>query len=148
MVRFFHNQSSGNGTGDASLGPLEREVMEVLWAAGNGCVRDVAQKLARPLAYTTVMTTMDRLFKKGLLRRKKFERAFLYAPRLTRAEWESQRAGDVLAGFLAGPGGSHELLLSSLVEAVGQHDPMLLEELEQKIRRKREELQKAEGGKR
>ena len=49
------------------LGPLEIRVMEVLWTAGQSSVRDVVEKLERKLAYTTVMTTLDRLFKKGML---------------------------------------------------------------------------------
>ncbi len=114
--------------------------MEILWRAGEGSVRDVAEKLERPLAYTTVMTTLDRLFKKGLLRRRKSERAFFYAPVLSRQEWEHKRAGDWLAGFLAGPRSSGDLLLSCLVDAVGTHDQALLDELERKIRLKRKEL--------
>jgi predicted transcriptional regulator len=96
--------------------------------------------LERPLAYTTVMTTLDRLFKKALLNRRKDERAFIYSPRLSRKEWEEKRAGDLLAAFLAGPKQSGEVLISCLVEAVGQHDETLLDELERKIRLKREEL--------
>jgi len=122
------------------LGPLEIQVMEVLWAAGEMSVRDVVEKLDRKLAYTTVMTTLDRLFKKGLLDRQKSERAFLYTPRLSHRDWERQRAGRLVAGLLAGSQPSRELLLSSLVDAVGQHDVMLLEQLEEKIRRKRKEL--------
>ena len=124
------------------LGPLEIQVMEVLWAAGESSVRDVVEKLDRRLAYTTVMTTLDRLFKKGLLDRQKTDRAFLYTPRLSHQEWERQRAGDLVAGLLAGSQPSRELLLSSLVDAVGQHDEVLLEQLEEKIRRKRKELSK------
>jgi len=86
------------------------------------------------------MTTLDRLFKKALLNRRKDERAFIYSPRLSRQEWEEKRAGDLLAGFLAGPKQSGEALISCLVEAVGQHDESLLDELERKIRLKREEL--------
>jgi predicted transcriptional regulator len=122
------------------LGPLEIHVMEVLWDNGESSVRDVVDKLNNKLAYTTVMTTLDRLFKKGLLDRQKSERAFLYSARLSSQEWERRRAGDLVAGFLAGPEPSRDLLLSSLVDAVGQHDAMLLDELEEKIRRKREEL--------
>jgi predicted transcriptional regulator len=122
------------------LGPLEIHVMEVLWDNGESSVRDVVHKLNNKLAYTTVMTTLDRLFKKGLLDRQKSERAFLYSARLSSQEWERRRAGDLVAGFLAGPEPSRDLLLSSLVDAVGQHDAMLLDELEEKIRRKREEL--------
>ena len=48
------------------LGPLEIQVMEVVWGSGESSVRDVVEKLDSKLAYTTVMTTLDRLFKKGL----------------------------------------------------------------------------------
>jgi predicted transcriptional regulator len=122
------------------LGPLEIRVMEVLWTSGQSSVRDVVEKLERKLAYTTVMTTLDRLFKKGLLDRQKSERAFLYLPRLSNQEWERQRAGDLVARFLAGPRPASELLLSSLVDAVGQRDVVLLDQLEEKIRKKRKEL--------
>jgi predicted transcriptional regulator len=129
-----------NYAGQLLLGPLEIQVMEVLWNGGERSVRDVAEQLDRKLAYTTVMTTLDRLFKKGLLDRQKSERAFLYTPRISHEEWERQRAGDLVAGLLAGSQPSRELLLSSLVDAVGQHDINLLEQLEEKIRRKRKEL--------
>ena len=122
------------------LGHLEITVMEILWDSGECNVHDVVQRLDRPLAYTTVMTTLDRLYKKGLLARRKIERAFLYSPRLSRREWEHKRAGDFVAGFLAGPQPSGELLVSCLVEAVGQQDESLLDELERKIRMKRKEL--------
>jgi predicted transcriptional regulator len=126
-----------------TLGPLELQVMEVVWSSGESSVRDVVEKLESRLAYTTVMTTLDRLFKKGLLNRYKSERAFVYSARLSNQEWERQRAGDLVAGFLSGPQPSRELLLSSLVDAVGQHDAMLLDALEEKIRDKRRELMKA-----
>ena len=113
--------------------------METLWLHGESNVRDVVERLERPLAYTTVMTTLDRLFKKGLLERRKAHRAFLYAPRLSRPQWEQRRAGDLVAGFLASEP-SRELLISCLVEAVGRHDEALLDELEKKIRLRRKEL--------
>jgi len=122
------------------LGPLEMQVMKVAWSVGRCSVRDVVERLNSKLAYTTVMTTLDRLFKKGLLEREKSERAFLYSPLLSSQDWERRRAGDLVAGFLAGPEPSRDLLLSSLVDAVGQHDAMLLDELEEKIRKKRREL--------
>jgi predicted transcriptional regulator len=119
-------------------------VMRVLWDQGEINVRDVAEKLDRPLAYTTVMTTLDRLFKKGVLDRHKRERAFFYVPRLTRDEWERRKAGDLVAGFLSGPEPSGELLISCLVDAVGEHDGTLLDELERKIKLKREEISRKE----
>jgi predicted transcriptional regulator len=123
-----------------ALGPLEIAVMEILWERGESSVHDVAEKLRRPLAYTTVMTTLDRLYKKGLLARRKLDRAFVYTPRQTRSEWERKRTGEFVAGFLDGPPSSGKLLISCLVEAVGQKDEALLDELERRIRQKRKEL--------
>lgn len=132
--------------GHLSLGPLEIQVMEVIWEHGECSVHDVVEKLDTRLAYTTVMTTLDRLFKKGMLNRHKLERAFVYIARLSNQEWERRRAGDLVAGFLAGPQPSRELLLSSLVDAVGHYDAMLLDDLEEKIRNKRRELATALNG--
>jgi predicted transcriptional regulator len=123
-----------------SLGPLEIEVMGKMWQFGPSNVRDVVGRLDRTLAYTTVMTTLDRLFKKGLLDREMTDRAFVYTAKVTKEEFDRRRAGDIMAGFLAGPEESRQLLLSCLVDAVGTHDAMLLDELEKKIQRKREEL--------
>ena len=123
----------------SALGHLESLVMDVMWSAGESNVRDVAEKLGRPLAYTTVMTTLDRLFKKGMLERRKSERAFIYSPRLSRREWEMERAGELVAGFLAGPKQSGELLISCFLDEVGR-DARLLDELERKIKLKRKEL--------
>jgi predicted transcriptional regulator len=125
-----------------ALGHLEEGVMEVLWTRGESSVRDVTGALTRPLAYTTVMTTLDRLFKKTLLRRRKVERAFLYSPRLSREEWRGEMAGGLIADFLAGPEHSRELLLSCFLDAVGEHDGALLDKLEKKIRSKRRQLMK------
>lgn len=114
--------------------------MQILWGHGDGNVRDVVRRLSRPLAYTTVMTTLDRLFKKGCLRRRKTQRAFVYSPRFSQQEWERRRANHLVAGFLEGPRPSRELLLSCLLEAVGEHDSALLDKLEKKIRARRREL--------
>ncbi|HUK52397.1 MAG TPA: BlaI/MecI/CopY family transcriptional regulator [Candidatus Binatia bacterium] len=123
-----------------SLGPLEHRLMGILWSRGESCVRDVVVCLEGTLAYTTVMTTLDRLFKKGLLDRRKSGRAFLYAPRLSSGEWERKRAETLVAGFLAGAQPGRELLVSCLLDAVGDDDGVLLDELERTIRRKRREL--------
>jgi predicted transcriptional regulator len=103
--------------------------MEVLWKNGECCVREVAGGLERRLAYTTVMTTLDRLYKKGLLVRRRRERAFLYTSAIAREEWYRGRAGEFAAGFV-----SPQHFISCLVDSIGQHDPALLDELEQAIR--------------
>jgi predicted transcriptional regulator len=135
MIGLFKNRAAPQ-----PLGPLEVTVMEILWARGTCNVREVVDRLGRPLAYTTVMTTLDRLFKKGLLERRKSERAFFYSPTLSRAEWEQKRAGEFVAGFLAAAEPSRDLLISCLVDAVGRHDEALLDELERKIKLRRKEL--------
>jgi predicted transcriptional regulator len=142
MVRSLKNRF-GRQAGDVQpfwLGSLEFRLMQILWSCGECNVRDATQQLDRPLAYTTVMTTLDRLYKKGLLDRRMPERAFLYSAKMSREEWERNRAGSIVAGFLAGPPPARELLLSSFLEAVGQHDAELLDELEKKIRQKRKDL--------
>jgi len=135
MIRFLKRRAD-----DFALGHLETTVMEILWTRGESNVHDVIERLGRPLAYTTVMTTLDRLYKKGLLDRRKSERAFAYSPSLSRQEWQQKLAGDFVAEFLSAPRASGELLISSLVDAVGRHDEALLDELERKIRLKRKEL--------
>src|ERR1700733_3398060 len=122
------------------MGHLELTVMDTLWEHGKGNVHDVLRWVDRPLAYNTVMTTLDRLYKKGLLDRTKRERAYFYAPRLSRLEWQQKKAEDLLSGFLSGPHPASELLVSCLVDAVEKHDTALLDDLEEKIRRKRREL--------
>jgi predicted transcriptional regulator len=118
MIRFLKNRIArdANSTESSALGSLEFELMELLWSRGESSVRDVVPQLRRPLACTTVMTTLDRLFKKGLLDRSKSDRAFVYSPLFSRQEWERRRAASVVAGFLSGPHPSPELLLSCLVE--------------------------------
>ena len=140
MMGLFKNRVFAHHNNPPALGPLEIAVMEILWERGESNVHDVVEKLDRPLAYTTVMTTLDRLYKKGLLSRHKSERAFLYSTRQSRLEWEQKRAGEFVAGFLNGPQAAGEMLISCLVDAVGQKDAALLDELERKIRVKRKEL--------
>jgi len=137
MLRFWKQRLS-----PSPLGHLENTVMEILWEHGASNVRDVSQRLARPLAYTTVMTTLDRLYKKGLLDRRKEDRAFVYTPLFTRRAWDQKRAGDFMAGFLAGPEAGRDLLVSCLVDAAGEHDASLLDELEKQIRLKRKQLRR------
>jgi BlaI family penicillinase repressor len=66
--------------------PLELECLKALWSIGEGNVRDVRQALSgnRDLAYTTVMTVLDRLVRRGNVARRKVGRSFVYAPILTR----------------------------------------------------------------
>jgi len=66
--------------------PLELLCLNALWSLGHGSVKDVRQSVApsRPLAYTTVMTVLDRLARRGIVTRSKAGRAFVYAPAVSR----------------------------------------------------------------
>lgn len=116
--------------------------MEIVWRNSEANVRQVAALLPEPLAYTTVMTTLDRLYKKGLLERRKKSRAFIYAPRVSRAQWLRRRAGEFVANFFATPHPEREALLSCLLDAVEQYDAALLDDLSQQIRDKRRQMER------
>jgi len=108
------------------LGPLEREAMQILWSGGELSVRDVMQRLPAKRAYTTVMTTVVRLFRKGLLKRRAEDRKFLYSPRLTREQWQQKAASAATARFLATPDTPRDLLVSCLLAALRQSDDAVL----------------------
>jgi predicted transcriptional regulator len=111
-----------------SLGVLEREVMDAVWTAGDVTVRDTRSLLPRRVAYTTVMTTLDRLFKKGLVVRSRVGKAFVY--RAARTRQQTQAA-----------------ILSNLVDSVGS-DNDVLDTLEQLVRERKRRLGKAEDAER
>ena len=78
---------------DTRLGPLEARVLDALWTRGAACsVRDL-QPGFPAIAYTTLMTTLDRLHRKGVLSREKQGRAFAYAPVASRDDFRAARAG-------------------------------------------------------
>jgi predicted transcriptional regulator len=120
------------------LGPLEQQLLEELWKCKNATVRELLDRGDLKLAYTTVMTTLDRLYKKQLLNRVAEGRAFRYFPRHTQEELKKAAASETIRQLLSSsPAAS--LPLSYLVEAVSEHDAGLLDELEQLLDRKRRE---------
>ena len=124
----------------AALGHLERAVMDTVWEGGPFSVRDVQSRLKKTVAYTTVMTTLDRLYKKGLVHRRREGRAFLYTAALERHELEATMTTGLLNGMLSSGPAAARPFLSNLVDAVGDSDDALLDELEQLVREKRERL--------
>lgn len=93
--------------------PLELHCLKALWSLGEGSVRAVQQTLEpeRRLAYTTVMTIMDRLAKKGAVERRKAGRSFVYAPVLTREKLQRLAVRDLVDSLF---GGSEEELAAYL----------------------------------
>jgi predicted transcriptional regulator len=122
----------------ATLGPLELRVLDELWARGAPCtVRDLIDAFDA-IAYTTLMTTADRLFRKGLLVRELDGRAFRYSPRWTREELDRHLASSAMANWLSDDPRALKPLISLFVEEVSRRDESMLDELERLIRRKKE----------
>lgn len=128
----------------ATFGPLEVRVLDALWARGAAaCVRDLQPDFPG-VAYTTLMTTLDRLFRKGTLVRSKQGRAFYYAPKSTHDEMVSELAGSTFKILLPTDASAMRPILSMFVDTVGRQDEALLDELETLVRERREELKTRE----
>jgi predicted transcriptional regulator len=84
--------------------PLELLCLRALWSLGEGNVKAVQQIVAqsRPLAYTTIMTVLDRLVRKGMLARRKIGRSFCYAPQSTRDAARRAAVRELLDGYFDG----------------------------------------------
>jgi len=95
------------------LTPLELEIMHVLWATGPANVQSVQHHLERELAYTTVQTMLNILQKKGKVKRVLKDRAYEYAPVVSRSHVTRQHITDLIDRLF---GGSAESLVMSLVE--------------------------------
>ncbi len=96
------------------LTTLEMEIMKVLWEIAPATVQKVQQRLERTLAYTTVQTMLNVLYRKGKVRRTLRDRAYLYRPAVSRQEVVAQTMRDIIDRVF---GGSAENLVMSLVEA-------------------------------
>lgn len=106
------------------FGDLEAVVMDRMWIrGGETTVREVLEDLQsqREIAYTTVMSTMDNLHRKGWLSRKRQGKAFLYWPSLTREQYSARLMRDALDG-----GGNPSLVLSHFLEQMSDEESATL----------------------
>ena len=114
------------------FGELEAAIMDILWARpASATVRDVIDDLApaRSPAYTTVLTVVDNLFKKGWLRREPDGRAYRYTPTMTREEYGARQlrhaldsAGDPAEAFVRFVGKMNVEETNALRQALAAHD--------------------------
>lgn len=126
-----------------TLGALERKTLDEVRRQGEASVGSVCDAFDQKYAYTTLMTTLDRLYKKGLLDRRKEGRAFYYTAKYSVEEMERGVAEDVI-GHLLEPGlGNAEPILACIVDRVSERDLLLLDELERLVAEKRRELGQA-----
>lgn len=121
------------------LGPLETQVLDVLRGIDSAAtVRQVLPAFPE-LAYTTLMTTLDRLYRKGVLIRRRRGRAFVYEPRCSREEMLNELASNQFANLLAASD-ARSAILSTLVRCVGSKDAALLDELGALVQAERSRL--------
>jgi predicted transcriptional regulator len=115
-------------------------VLDLLWDRGSALTVRRVQSAFPELAYTTLMTTLARLHRKGVLIRRRRGRAFTYEPRCSRNELLGELLSGHVAHLLAACGAS-AAILSTLVHAVGRKDAALLDESDALIRAERRRLQ-------
>lgn len=120
------------------LGPLESDIMDVVWDRGEVTVRDVHGVLlgTRAIAYTTVMTTLGRLADKGLLRRVEDTPAHRYFPAVSREEYASSTVKSVVDWLMTR---FPDPAVAYLIDRVDGQDEDVVERLRRAIeaRRKR-----------
>jgi predicted transcriptional regulator len=117
------------------LGDLERAVMDHLWEVEPADVKAVWKVVGRrrKVTHNTVQSTMDRLFKKGLLAREKVSHAFVYSPRLSRAEFRARMIRDVAESV----SDAETEMLAAFVDVAAEVGEDTLARLEQLIAEKR-----------
>jgi predicted transcriptional regulator len=134
-------KSSKKGLGKV-LGHLEGEIMDVLWKRGEATGKEVLGeiRLTREIAFTTVLTVLERLTKKGLVTRSRGPNGSVFAPVYTKSEFTKGVSREVLEGVIelgSAPASA------SFVDILAESDPEELERLARLIEEKRHEL---EGG--
>ena len=122
---------------ESFFGALELRVLDDLWERDDAqSVRDIQPRF-HGIAYTTLMTTLDRLHRKGVLDREKAGRAFLYRPRYTREVLCSQLANQALQAVFGERASDLQPILSFFVESVSREDREALDALERLIEERR-----------
>jgi predicted transcriptional regulator len=113
------------------FGDLEAVIMQLVWDRGHAVtVRDLFDGLRqeRAIAYTTVMSTMDNLHRKGWLEREKDGKAYRYTPTASREEYSARLMADALAG-----GGDTEAVLSHFVAQMDGEESEVLREVVRRL---------------
>jgi predicted transcriptional regulator len=123
-----------------ALGKLERQVLDQAWQRREVSVRDIYLAFGERIAYTTLMTTLDRLYKKHLLQRRKDGRAFLYSPVFSPEEFEQGIRADFVNSLLEYGADGIQPVLACIVDTVSERDREMLDELERLVKEKKRQL--------
>lgn len=132
--RIFRQFGDPAKTGaDRLLGELESDVMEVLWREGRSPVRRVLEivnaRRPAPIAYTTVLTVMQRLFEKGLLDRERMENTDHYAARQSREAFFAASSGRIVQALVEDFG---DIAIAQFLAEIDRVDPDRLRRLRER----------------
>jgi predicted transcriptional regulator len=106
----------------ATLGELEKQIMDIVWECISCSARDVLNKLEtnRKLAYTTVATILQRLYDKGLLKRTEDKLGYIYSPKVTRESYSKNISHSFLKNFINSFG---DTAIASFAESIDKLPP-------------------------
>lgn len=109
------------------LGELETFITKLMWDMGSGSVKDVHEQVqtSRKVTKNTVQSTLERLYRKDLLRRSKCSHAYIYEPKLTREQFTAQLVGQLLSEFESDP----SMTLAAFVEQQAPVSPEKMAQL-------------------
>ena len=126
------------------LGPLEHEILDVLWEKGSTAGKDIYReiKTTRPIALTTVLTVLERLTGKGLVNKVKGESVYVFTPAYTKDAFAREVSSDVFKGIFEI---SRSGATASFVDMIASTDPSELDRLTGLIEDKKRELKKKAG---
>ncbi len=125
------------------FGELEAQIMEVVWDLGEPTVQDVCDRLGEEFNYKTVMTVMNRLVEKDVLKRRRESRAFCYSAAESREEFLGHISRNVVDGLLQDFG---DLAIAQFVNAMDTVDSEQLAALERMIRARKAAAPAEDGG--
>lgn len=115
------------------LGELEKEIMEIIWSQKTAKVRDVFEEIRkkRKIAYTTVMTIMDRLYEKKILKRRKKGKTYFYTANYGKNDFLKRTSQKIIDDLIKDFG---EVAIAQFVNTLDQVDADKLKLLKQKIK--------------
>ncbi|MDO8426050.1 MAG: BlaI/MecI/CopY family transcriptional regulator [Deltaproteobacteria bacterium] len=123
------------------LGRLEREILEVLWARQEATGKAIFAEIksTREIALTTVLTVLERLWKKGLVKKVKGDSVYVFRPAYTKEGFAREVSGTVLKGiFEISKSGA----CASFIDTLADTDPVELDRLTVLIENKKKELER------
>ena len=138
IVKTFRASDTGLGK---VLGHLEEEVMSSLWSRGEATGKEVLADLIskkRKVAYTTVLTVLDRLYKKELVKKEKVGSSFLFSATYSKDDFSAIISREVMKGVVEM---NKHHASANFVDVLAESDPEELNRLEELIEAKRRELQ-------